>query len=271
MRQLAAQLPHALFSLFYPDDCRVCSAPLLRFSRVPVCGACLDDLKPLEPGAQCAQCGLPLASEVVLEGSGLCGECRLGPAQFDWARGYGDYEGVLRHLIHLFKYAGMRPLAQPLGERLATLLAKAGPVDLIVPVPLDRRRRRSRGFNQAELLAETLGRLSAIPVDGGALRRHRPTPTQTGLSREQRRLNVKGAFQARRPERLAGKYVALVDDVITTGATAGACAEVLKRAGAARVVVLALARARLRMEEPAPVPAPADLPPLTREASCGAA
>jgi len=141
----------------------------------------------------------------------------------------------------------MRPLVRPLGQWLATVLSEAGSVDLIVPVPLDGRRQRSRGFNQSELLAAELSRLSRVPLNARVLRRHRSTQTQTGLTHRQRRLNVQGAFRVRRPEVLAGRSVALVDDVITTGATAAACARVLKRAGARRVVVIALARARRRL------------------------
>jgi ComF family protein len=189
---------------------------------------------------------LPFENEHPLHGTGLCALCRRGATEFDWARGYGVYEGSLRHLIHLLKYGGMEPLARPLGMRLAVLPAQAGPVDLIVPVPLDRGRRRARGFNQSELLAKEVGRLTGVGVDARVLRRRRATQTQTGLTHRQRRLNVRGAFVVGRPAAIAGKSIALVDDVITTGATAAACAHVLKGAGASRVVVLALARARRR-------------------------
>ena len=149
--------------------------------------------------------------------------------------------------------------------KLATLLAGAGPIDVIVPVPLDRRRRRKRGFNQSELLANELGRISGLRVASGALLRERVTATQTGLTHRQRRLNVQSAFRVRRPEAVAGRNIALIDDVITTGATAGACARVLKRAGAARVVVLALARARRRIVY---IPPMSVRPLSSREASC---
>ena len=240
-------LPHALFSLFFPDECRVCLAPLVQFSRVPVCGECLDSLSPLDARSVCSQCGLPFENQFPLHGAGTCGLCRRSATVFDWARGYGAYEGPLRQMIHLLKYEGMRPLARPLGSRLFGLLQQAGLVDLIVPVPLDRSRLRDRGFNQSELLAKELSRASGIAMDAALLRRSRRTETQTGLSHAQRRQNVQGAFVLRRPQSLSGKRVALVDDVITTGATASACAAVLKRAGAERVVVLALARARRRI------------------------
>lgn len=150
-------------------------------------------------------------------------------------------------MIHLLKYEGMRPLARPLGSRLFGILRQAGPIDLIVPVPLDRHRLRRRGFNQSELVAAELSCASGVPLDASVLRRSRRTETQTGLSHAQRRLNVRGAFVLRRSDSLSGKRIALVDDVITTGATAAACAAVLKSAGAEHVAVIALARARRRM------------------------
>lgn len=272
-RPFAAGIPHAFFSLFYPDDCRVCAAPLVRFSRAPVCDDCLRGLKPLASRAQCIRCGLPFENELPLHSTGLCGLCRRGVTEFDWGRCFGAYEGALRRLIHLLKYDGMQPLAVPLAERLAPLLAQAGPVDLLVPVPLHRSRRRARGFNQSELLAAEISRCFGTPMVAVLLRRTRPTETQTGLTHRQRRLNVRGAFAVVRAEAVAGKHIALIDDVVTTGATAGACARVLKRAGAERVVVLALARARLGVVPIASEPAPPPGQPAAsrlREAACGA-
>lgn len=249
-RQLAAAIPHALFSLFYPDQCRICGEALVRFTRAPVCPGCVAGLRPMPAGPQCARCGLPFANPAPLHGSEFCAPCRLGATRFDWARGFGAYEGGLRRMIHLLKYDGMEPLARPLAGCLVALLAEAGPVDLIVPVPLYRGRKRQRGFNQSELLARELGRLTAVPVEEGWLRRVRATRTQTGLTYRERRENVSGAFALSHPEGVAGKCVALLDDVITTGATVSACAEVLKQAGARRVVAVALVRARLRPMEP---------------------
>ncbi len=227
-------------------------------------------MAPLASGSQCAQCGVPFENRAPLHGSGLCGLCRRGATEFDWGRGYGAYEGVLRHLIHLLKYDGMEPLASPLGTRLVDLLAVAGPVDLIVPVPLHASRRRSRGFNQAELLAAALSRVSGVRCDSGVLRRHRATETQTGLTHRERRLNVQGAFRVRKPQAVSGRHVALIDDVITTGATVAACARTLKGAGAVRVVVLSLARARRRMVDIEPE-LPAELvKPVSRGMVCGA-
>ena len=151
----------------------------------------------------------------------------------------------MRELIQSFKY-GDRHESVPLFGRWmaaagAELLADA---DMIVPVPLYRSRLWSRRFNQSAMLAQAVGGLSGVPVDCFLLARVKRTHSQVGLSAAQRRKDVAGAFRATGPRgQLRGKSVLVVDDVITTGATAEACARVLKRAGAARVDILALARA----------------------------
>jgi len=124
---------------------------------------------------------------------------------------------------------------------MARALPRSEGFDLLVPMPLHWRRRWSRGFNQSELLARVAGRRTGIPV-ACALRRRKSTNPQAGLTSAQRRVNVAGAFEVVRPQLVSGRRVVLVDDVLTTGATAGACAAVLRRAGATRVAVLTLAR-----------------------------
>jgi ComF family protein len=152
----------------------------------------------------------------------------------------------LREALHAFKFQGKRAVARPLGDLLAEAGAgypSARGAGLVVPVPLYPDRERERGFNQAALLAERLGRLWGVAVAAHALERTVATPAQTGLSAEERRRNVRGVFAAPRPARVAGQRVLLVDDVLTTGATADACARALMRAGAAEVGVLTVARA----------------------------
>jgi ComF family protein len=160
---------------------------------------------------------------------------------FDFASCYGAYEGALRKLIHLFKYSRLRPLDRPLGAMLALALPRGREFDGVVPVPMDWLRRLGRGFNQSELLASAIARRCAIPVIP-ALRRRRGTRVQAGLTNAQRRHNVARAFTHNRRHDVAGKRLLLVDDVMTTGATAAACARELKRAGARSVTLLALAR-----------------------------
>ncbi|MFN7919022.1 MAG: ComF family protein [Bryobacteraceae bacterium] len=184
-------------------------------------------------------------NEAPLAPDGLCPLCRDGLTGFDAAYTYGGYEGALRRLIHVFKYDGVTTLAEPLGRLLARALPRDIEFDLVVPAPMHWRRRWSRGFNQAELLAREIGRRISVPVKP-ALRRGRNTPSQAGLTSAARRRNLAGAFRVSDPKKVAGKHVLLVDDVLTTGTTAAVCARALKRAGAARVTVLTLARADRR-------------------------
>jgi ComF family protein len=142
--------------------------------------------------------------------------------------------------VHLYKYEGVRPLTGRFGEWLALALPREKRFDLIVPLPLHWWKRWQRGFNQTDLLASEIARRWNVPVRRIVRRRKRTTP-QAGLTNAQRRLNVRAAFAVSRT-RLDGLRVLLVDDVLTTGATAGACARALKQAGAAHVTLLALAR-----------------------------
>ena len=157
------------------------------------------------------------------------------------------FVGVVREVVHQFKYEGKRHLRRLvygwMQEGLTDLRLCNPPAEVIVPVPLHWWKRRLRGFNQAELLAEELSKSLGIRVLG-ALRRSRLTVTQTQLAREERRLNVRGAFGMRRrfPRQINGRHVLLVDDVLTTGATLDACAAALLEGGAASVRALTVAR-----------------------------
>jgi ComF family protein len=145
-------------------------------------------------------------------------------------------------VIHLFKYARMRPLARVLGGWMAQAYPRLEHFDALAPMPLHWWKRVQRGFNQSELLAHELSRRTGVPVLDVARRRRR-TAVQANLTSAQRRENVRGAFDVSAPDRVRGRSILLVDDVITTGSTANACASALKRAGAARVCVLTIARA----------------------------
>jgi ComF family protein len=157
----------------------------------------------------------------------------------------GPYAGGLRLLIHELKFRGRRRVAIHVAE---TIVAHTGARDLLsagsvlVPVPLHPRRRRERGFNQSEVLADAIGRRCGLRVASAALVRRKETASQTGLSAAARRANVAGAFAVRRRTLVAGHIVVLVDDVVTTGATARACARALRQAGAREVRLLTLAR-----------------------------
>jgi ComF family protein len=189
---------------------------------------------------------MPFVNRFPLDETGRCGLCRLGLQGFDAVYSYGSYEGALRELVHLFKYSGVRPLAGTFGKFLAQALPRETSFDVIVPMPLHWFKQWQRGFNQADLLAREIGKKWNVPVRN-VIRRKKATRPQAGLTNAKRRANVSGAFQIKssqiaRGRRLQGMRVLLVDDVVTTGATASACARVLKRAGAAHVSLLALAR-----------------------------
>jgi ComF family protein len=166
------------------------------------------------------------------------------PPDWDRARAVARYDGVMRTLVHDLKFRDRHDARRLFGRWLAhagtELLHDA---DLIVPVPLTRSRLLRRRFNQAAILATEVSRCSGIPSEPLLLLRTKSTPPQVGLTREQRRQNVSGAFALaeHRRARVAGAKIVLVDDVVTTGATANACARTLKRGGAARVDVLTLA------------------------------
>jgi ComF family protein len=194
----------------------------------------------------CRDCRTPFLNRFPLDEDGRCALCRLGVNGFDAAYSFGAFETELRELIHLFKYGRVGTLAGPLGRFLALALPRTERFDVVVPMPLHWMRRWTRGFNQSELLAREIARRASVPVRNLA-RRAKATTPQAGLTNAKRRANVSGAFQVRRPERVAGLRILLVDDVMTTGATASACARVLKRAGAARVILLTVARVDRRM------------------------
>lgn len=251
----------ALCCALFPATCRLCAAPLLGFTAAPVCKSCWNQL-PEQACELCERCGeaLPAASA-----DSSCRACRLATPPFAKAVAHGRYETTLRALLHLLKYSGMRPVAGPLGILLARKIAGLHDLPLaltVVPVPLYRGRNRQRGFNQAELLARATVRSlgerrpeMTLKIAPRALERRRATESQAGLTAHQRRRNLRGAFSVPRPELIKGKDILLIDDIYTTGATARACSQALRRAGAASVRVATVARAQ-RWE----MVAPADLP-----------
>jgi ComF family protein len=224
----------------------VCGEPLQEFSRIPVCSKYLTEPVPLIAEYFCVACRMPFVNRFPLDETGRCALCRLGLRGFDAVYSYGSYEGALRQLVHLFKYAGVRPLAGTFGRFLAQALPRETTFDVIVPMPLHWFKKWQRGFNQSDDLAREVGKKWNVPVRS-VIRRKKATRPQAGLTNARRRANMQGAFQiagkkVMRGKPLAGMRVLLVDDVVTTGATASACARVLKRAGAAHVALLALAR-----------------------------
>ena len=192
----------------------------------------------------CSRCGVMFVSRA--GGDHLCGQClEHGAKGFTRARAAGVYDQSLRLAIQALKFRGAVQLADPLGRLLFAAFRRhwpAGDVDVVAPVPLHRRRLRERGFNQAWLLLRCWPAVDGSAVVRDLLQRHRATAPQSGLDRRARRMNIRNAFSMARAGQSAGKRVLLVDDVLTTGATVNACADVLLRDGAARVDVLTVAR-----------------------------
>ena len=204
-------------------------------------------------GILCSICGERLNRPYALspeDNEALCDLCRRAQPAYLKAAAYGSYEGGLRELIHLLKYDQVRTAAAVLGRMLAEAFGDLslgfahGPI-VVIPVPLYVKKARQRGFNQSELIARSALKLlsgGGFELNAEVLKRCRETKSQIGLSRHQRRENMRGAFVAAKPEEIAGREVLLVDDVMTTGTTVSECARVLRRAGASKVYVATVAR-----------------------------
>ena len=264
-RAAAGDLLHATL----PSDCRVCGDPMLGLRSVRVCDGCVAAIESQAPvfeagaGAGeplCSRCGDALGMEsarfAASFGTGECTLCRTTPPAFARAVSFATYDDELRELLQALKFDGMRRLPGALlGGWLATAIlqleGEAGKDLVVIPVPLFRHRERRRGFNQSELLARSatkhLHKLRpnwALTLEGQALHRVRDTRPQFALGAAQRESNLKGAFRVEQPERVRGREVLLIDDILTSGATANACSRVLLRAGATQVWVATVARAR---------------------------
>ena len=247
---LAGPLRSAL-DLVLPPRCLRCG--VLVGSGGALCAECFAGVtfitRPL-----CHRCGVPFGGDwgapVTEEAAGLlCSACARRRPPYHRARAALLYDDGARPLLLAFKHGDRTDAA----GALAGWMARAGAdllrsADLIVPVPLHRWRLWRRRFNQAALLAGALSRRAGVPYSVSTLGRVRPTPGQGGLGRGARAANVRGAFRVARPDRVAGRRVLLVDDVLTTGATVNECTRQLRRAGAESVDVLTLARVVLDLE-----------------------
>jgi ComF family protein len=218
----------ALLDLLYPPRCAACGEG----GGEPFCPTCLEAVEPVPEG--CPRCGRPGRAAA-------CGPCLVRPPAFDALQAGGLFGGPLADAVHALKYGDRPAVARPLAHWLAARVVLP-PGAALVAVPLGRGRLRTRGYDQAARLADHLARVTGAPRLQRALRRVRETPPQVGRSRAQRAGNVAGAFAAD-PRLVAGRELVLVDDVVTTGATADEAARALRHAGAGRITVVALARA----------------------------
>jgi ComF family protein len=214
-----------------PRQCELCR----QWGSQPLCSACVARFAPIR--ARCPCCALPTAEARV------CGECLRRPPAFDEAVAAVDYGFPWDGLISRFKFRDQPELASCLARRIVAAIGQAQ-ADLIVPVPLAAHRLRERGYNQAWELARRIADLSAIPADATVLVRADDAAHQVGASRAARERNLQHGLWAdpTSVSRITGRRVAVVDDVMTTGATAEAAARALKLAGADRVLIWVLAR-----------------------------
>jgi ComF family protein len=250
-------------NILMPSDCRVCGAAMAALAPVRVCEACVARVGTqgaAEQDVLCTRCGDALGMEsarfAAAMGVGECTMCRLAPPQFDRAVAYANYEDEMRRMLHLLKFEGVRGIAEyVLGDAMASAAQKlrgdAADELVVVLVPLFAAREKTRGFNQAKVLAEVmierLRKLEprwTLSLEVQALSRVKDTRALYSLNPTQRRASLKGAFRVADVEAVRGREVLLIDDIMTTGATARECARVLKRAGAAKVWVVTAARAQ---------------------------
>ena len=241
-----------------PSSCDLCGSPLPELSSVPICPVCWSEF-PVHSGSVCARCGDAITTSATPTVSTLCRTCRLAPPPFVRAVSHGVYEGRMREAIHALKYDRLHSAACELGRLMADAIAQlAGqaPAEmLVVPVPLHRSKYAQRGFNQSRSLAvEALQFLRVshpqwrLTLAPSTLMRLRATESQAGLDPRERRINVRGAFSVSDPSKVTAQNILLVDDILTTGATARAAAQTLLNAGAASVWVATLARAQRSTE-----------------------
>lgn len=229
----------AALDLVVPPVCVACERRIA--SRDALCAGCWRAIRFIR-APLCDRLGIPLP--YATGGRQISAAAAQHPPPYDRARAVGEFDGVMRDLVHRLKY-GDRQHARSLFGRWLVLAADGllEGADLIVPVPMHWRRLLARRFNQAALLAGEVAARTAIAFEPRLIERIKPTRSQTELSAAERERNLAGAIRVRpgASGRLEGRNVILVDDVITTGTTVGVCARVLKRAGARRVEVLALA------------------------------
>lgn len=231
----------ALTSLLYPPVCSVCSASVEPHEYL--CGECHGRAPRIIPPF-CAKCSEPFAGAIT--GPFACANCTHQKLHFEAAVAAYRSRGIVRTLVHDFKYRGQIHLRHLIGRWLCAALddprLRDRSFDIIVPVPLHPARERERGFNQAALLAELMAVKMSIQIKP-VLERVRYTTTQTAFDREERMENLHNAFRLRKKADVRHLRVLLIDDVLTTGSTLSECARVLRRAGAVSIHAATAARA----------------------------
>lgn len=211
-----------------------------------LCGLCQNEIAFIDPPF-CTGCGIPadISYEYPTENF-ECALCRKNSYSFDRARSLGPYDSALKQLIQHFKFNKQPGVMKDIAPLLTDYFGRreeSWEGFYVSPVPLHFRRMKARTFDQSFLLAREVAQTLGLPLANGLLLRVKDTESQAKKTRAERAKSIKGAFQVNRPERVAGRDILLVDDVLTTGATANEAAKMLKRAGARRIDVFTLARA----------------------------
>ncbi len=240
--KLAKDTYLAFLNLVYPKRCQGCGLILHYKNKFYLCKDCLKNIKINRPPF-CLKCGRQIYGAAGLKA--VCGQCIATKYNFDKAFFCCNYDGLIRELIHKFKYENKKFLIY-LFDRLMTNFAKehmdVDVLDMVVPVPLHRGKLQQRGFDQSLLLSKGLSQTFNLALSYNVLIRKKDTAQQTLLDKNKRLNNVKGVFCVKNNEEFSKKRVLLIDDVFTTAATANECAYVLKKAGAESVQLLTLAR-----------------------------
>lgn len=239
------RLLEAVLGFFYPERCQICGQAPATNAEGYVCGPCRAGRHGVRPirAPLCDRCGLPFAGEMTTRFE--CSNCREMRLHFSRARAAVVATDLVLEVIHRYKYhraLWFEPFLTGLLVAEAAPRLRHGGWDCIVPVPLYPVKEREREFNQAERLGAELSAATGVPLNRKLIKRVEHTRTQTKLTRAERAVNMRNAFALCVPKRLPGVRVVLVDDVLTTGATTSACAQVLKAAGAEDVCVWTVAR-----------------------------
>lgn len=221
-----------LMDMVFPKDiyCISCGSPIKGGDPMSLCEGCRKDLLYRQPPV-CRRCGRFTQKP----GPGFCEGCAAREPVYDRGAAAVVYEGNVRKIIYGLKYGGKGYLAANIAAIMEPILPSPSTYDIIVPVPMHKSKKKERGYCQTTLIARQLGKLTGQPVVEDGLIRTRKTEPMSGLHRDLRARNIQGAFEAPELERIRGKRVLLIDDLLTTGSTADECSRVLKQAGAVSV------------------------------------
>jgi len=235
-----------ILNLLYCEKikCIACSDELDDDNEFSLCEKCLKDLP--YNNSFCQVCGTPISDMGI-----VCNHCKERNYDFNFSRSVFMYEGKIISLIHRLKYNNAKYLKEPLSNFMLNYFSSHSEfkdIDFIVPVPLNRKRQKWRGYNQSELLLYSFEN-AGISVETKVLERVINTESQTNKTREERLINLENAFEVKDKQKVKGKNIVVVDDVFTTGTTINECAKALKKAGASKVVGFTLAAANFYRAE----------------------